>query len=404
VTEHQADIDVRLLRSKHPNFAPSDADWIHDLDRIVDLWRTYVTSISAHDMAASPGTVAYLYRLCDHLKPARILDLGSGLSSALFRKWAGEREAVCEIVSVDDSEEWIGRTRDFLRFTGLPETGVHLWPIDIEPESFDLVFHDFAGGPERNRVAEIAAKAVKPGGCVVFDDAHFEEHLLAFERVSAENGITLYSLAKWTFDAIGRYSLLGFKDKEPTAVHPSITLAESYAQLCQTPSDINEHLPRLAWMAENLDVKHIIELGARTGVSTTAWLYGLQGKSGRLTTVDMSPAPDIGAHANWRHVQGDDTDPAVMGQVGGMCDILFIDTSHAYEHTLWELRNWGQKVRSGGLIVCHDTELQRPFDPPCPPTDPDFPVRSAIEVFCAETGNRWTNIPGCWGLGIIEVR
>jgi predicted O-methyltransferase YrrM len=90
-------------------------------------------------------------------------------------------------------------------------------------------------------------------------------------------------LAKWTFDAIGRYSLLGFKDKEPTAVHPSITLAESYAQLCQTPSDINEHLPRLAWMAENLDVKHIIELGARTGVSTTAWLYGLQGKPGRLT-------------------------------------------------------------------------------------------------------------------------
>jgi predicted O-methyltransferase YrrM len=120
VTDNQADIDVQLLRAKHPAFAPTDTEWRHDLDRIVDLWRTYVTSISAHDMAASPGTVAYLYRLCDHLQPARILDLGSGLSSAIFRKWVNDRDRDCEIVSVDDNEEWIGRTRDFLRFVGLP--------------------------------------------------------------------------------------------------------------------------------------------------------------------------------------------------------------------------------------------------------------------------------------------
>jgi hypothetical protein len=111
----------------------------------------------------------------------------------------------------------------------------------------------------------------------------------------------------------------------------------------------------------------------------------------------MSPAPDIGVHANWRHVQGDDTDPAVMGQVGGMCDILFIDTSHAYEHTLWELRNWGQKVRFRWADCLPRHRTPTAVDPPCPPTDPDFPVRSAIEVFCAETGNRWTNYPRLLG-------
>jgi cephalosporin hydroxylase len=83
--------------------------------------------------------------------------------------------------------------------------------------------------------------------------------------------------------------------------------------------------------------------------------------------------------------------------------VLFIDTSHAYEHTLWELENWSSKVRPGGVIVCHDTELERPWDPPCPETDPDFPVASAIDKFCADHGLRWLNIPGCWGLGIIKL-
>jgi hypothetical protein len=85
------------------------------------------------------------------------------------------------------------------------------------------------------------------------------------------------------------------------------------------------------------------------------------------------------------------------------CDILFIDTTHHYEHTRWELDNWSKKVRAGGVIVCHDTELQRPWDPPCPETDPDFPVASAIDEFCAANGFQWFNVPGCWGLGIIKV-
>jgi len=184
--------------------------------------------------------------------------------------------------------------------------------------------------------------------------------------------------------------------------HAVGTLDEQHARNCSIPSDINEHLPRMVALVEAHTPDHIVELGARSGLSTTAWLYGLQGTNGRLTSVDISPAPQIGTHANWEHIQGDDTDPAVMAQVDE-CDILFIDTSHAYEHTLWELRNWSAKVRSGGAIVCHDTNLERPWDPPCPETDPDFPVASAIVRFCAETGSRWRNIPGCWGLGIIEV-
>ena len=76
-------------------------------------------------------------------------------------------------------------------------------------------------------------------------------------------------------------------------------------------------------------------------------------------------------------------------------------TSHWYENTRRELRLYANKVRPGGLIVCHDTELPSPEG--ARPSDPVYPVKTAIREFIAETGFRWINIPECWGLGIIEV-
>ena len=180
------------------------------------------------------------------------------------------------------------------------------------------------------------------------------------------------------------------------------TLEQRYRRVCSMPSDIGEHLPHLRALVEKFNAQHVVELGARSGQSTVAWLAGLQSTGGRLTSVDLDEAPDIGVHANWEHIQGDDTDETVLNKVDG-CDIVFIDTSHHYAHTLWELQTWSCKVRPGGFIVCHDTELQRPWDPPCPETDPDFPVAQAVDEFCAAEGFRWFNIPGSWGLGIIEV-
>jgi len=184
---------------------------------------------------------------------------------------------------------------------------------------------------------------------------------------------------------------------------PNPTLEQRFRRMCSMPTDINEHLPRLRSLVEKSNAQHVVELGARSGQSTVAWLSGLQATQGRLTSVDLDAAPNIGEHSNWTHIQGDDTDPDVLAQVDE-CDILMVDTSHHHGHTLWELRNWGEKVRHGGFIVCHDTELERPWDPPCPETDPDFPVAAAIDEYCAERGYKWINVPGCWGLGIIKVR
>jgi hypothetical protein len=106
-------------------------------------------------------------------------------------------------------------------------------------------------------------------------------------------------------------------------------LAALFEKHCAAPSDIQSHLPRFAAMVELLGATHVIELGTRTGVSTIAWLYALEGR-GTLDSVDIDPKPDIGEWPHWTFHQGDDME--MVGQLEP-ADIVFIDTSHLYEHT-----------------------------------------------------------------------
>jgi predicted O-methyltransferase YrrM len=181
---------------------------------------------------------------------------------------------------------------------------------------------------------------------------------------------------------------------------PASPLEAEYERLCRTPSDIYLHLPTFVRLVGERNAQHVLELGTRTGVSTVAWLFGLSRTGGRLTSVDIDARPAIGEHDAWTFVQGDDMDPAVFASLEP-ADILFLDTSHHYEHTLRELNLYRHLVRPGGVIVCHDTELMRPEG--SPRHDPPFPVRRAIEEFCEAEGLSWTNDPRCWGLAQIEV-
>lgn len=180
---------------------------------------------------------------------------------------------------------------------------------------------------------------------------------------------------------------------------PGGGLAREYERLCRTPSDIVEHLPRFVELVVERDAQHVIELGTRSGVSTIAWLYGLSKTGGRLTSVDLDPKPAIGDFPHWAFIQNDDCHPDVLREVAD-ADIVFIDTSHLYEQTLLELRVYQHLLRRPGLIVLHDTMLERPEGAPARPR---FPVRTAIEEFCADEGYEWSNDERCWGLGVIEV-
>lgn len=178
-----------------------------------------------------------------------------------------------------------------------------------------------------------------------------------------------------------------------------MSLADDYHRLCAEPSDINEHLPTLVDLVEMTHAQHVIELGTRDGVSTVAFLYALEQTGGRLTSVDIDQAPDLPEHPQWQFIQGDDCDPAVFGQLEP-ADIVFIDTSHFYEHTKQELNLYRWLVKPGGVIVCHDTELPRPLGAPAKPA---YPVKTAIHEFCADNDFKFENRHNNNGLGIIRL-
>lgn len=178
-----------------------------------------------------------------------------------------------------------------------------------------------------------------------------------------------------------------------------VSVADAYEKARTTPSDFWEHVSFVADLVVEHDAKTVIELGTRTGVSTAGWLYGLARTGGHLWSVDLDPEPDLGISEGWTFLQGDDLDPKVFGRLP-VADIVFIDTSHDYNQTLAELNVYRWKVKPGGLIVLHDTELARPLGTAVLPR---YPVKTAIEVFCHEEGFAWSNRPMNFGLGVIEI-
>lgn len=175
-------------------------------------------------------------------------------------------------------------------------------------------------------------------------------------------------------------------------------MADTYHEMLSIWSDIQGHLETFVSTAVEMDAKKIIELGTRGGVSTSAWLYALEQTGGHLWAVDIAPAPEFES-PHWTFIQGDDCSPAVLNQLPYDVDIVFIDTSHHYDHTIRELELYLPRVRSGGYIMLHDTELDYPDGGP----SIQYPVKKAIGTFCMDHSLTWTNHEHSYGLGIIEV-
>jgi predicted O-methyltransferase YrrM len=105
-----------------------------------------------------------------------------------------------------------------------------------------------------------------------------------------------------------------------------------------------------------LAAKTIIELGTRGGVSTWAFLDGLP-HDGALWSVDIESCvvpPRVSGDPRWTFIRGDDTSPRVQRELPAHADLVLIDTSHEYRHTLVELDF--ALTRSPRRIVCHDAE------------------------------------------------
>lgn len=182
----------------------------------------------------------------------------------------------------------------------------------------------------------------------------------------------------------------------------SSPLQQEYAARQQVWSDIVDHLPTLHDTVLGYPNATVLELGVRSGTSTAAFLAAVEHVDGHLWSVDIVQ-PQVPAWwagtGRWTLTVGNDIDPDMAASQPAQVDVLFIDTSHHYDHTLAELRLYVPRVKPGGTVLMHDTELERPdgFS-----GDP-LPVARALDAYCAETGREWVNNTGCYGLGCIKV-
>lgn len=171
-------------------------------------------------------------------------------------------------------------------------------------------------------------------------------------------------------------------------------------------SDVQGHLEFLHAEVAKRPGCQVLELGTRTGVSTAALLAGAERSGGHVWSVDLIP-PRVPSWwqltGRWMLVVGDDLDPEVQAALPGQADVVFLDTSHEHEHTLAELRAYVPRVAPGGVLLAHDTDLAGHDARGFGLEGPDGPVRRALDAFCAEAGLAWSNRPGSFGLGVIEI-
>jgi cephalosporin hydroxylase len=114
--------------------------------------------------------------------------------------------------------------------------------------------------------------------------------------------------------------------------------------------------------------KLIVELGVRGGESTFVFERVAKLCNSKLISVDIEDCSNISSLKNWIFIRKDDIIFAKEfkkwckdRKMNPKIDILFIDTSHLFEHTLNEIKLWFPFLSRGSKVFFHDTNLNNTY-------------------------------------------
>jgi predicted O-methyltransferase YrrM len=204
----QALADRRRLRAARPDLAAM-VDHLADDAELHTQYRHYVTDVSDWEWAVSWPTARLLLTLCDGLRPRRVLDLGSGFSTYVIASWARRRGAELDLVSVDDSPDWLDKTRAFLAGHDLTATLVDAGELPSLPDAhFDLAFDDIGRSEVRARVIDTVVRVMAPEAVTVLDDMNVRGYRAEVKRKLDAAGWPLFSARAATLDPKGRFAML----------------------------------------------------------------------------------------------------------------------------------------------------------------------------------------------------
>jgi predicted O-methyltransferase YrrM len=174
-------------------------------------FREYTGGVSFEGMPFSLESACLLWSLCEVTSPKRILDMGSGFSSYVYRRYQASARMKPEVWSVDESEEWLEKTREYLVSHELSDDNLfYLGDFQaLEPGGFDLISLDLGPLEERPDIFEKLVALLNPEGLILLDDMHGAEYRIEIaRRLKAHDLVVGYSVRWLTLDKFLRYCLL----------------------------------------------------------------------------------------------------------------------------------------------------------------------------------------------------
>ena len=125
-------------------------------------------------------------------------------------------------------------------------------------------------------------------------------------------------------------------------------------------TDISSHLDTIYIKSLLMNPKNIVELGVRGGESSKMFNYVNKEIGSHIVGIDLDKC-EYSFMTNGTFYQADDVAFAQIynEKYGNNIDILFIDTSHLYEHTCAEIKHWFPLLSNKALVIFHDTNLRQ---------------------------------------------
>lgn len=171
--------------------------------------------------------------------------------------------------------------------------------------------------------------------------------------------------------------------------------------------DMHDYSPLLREIGSRS--RRVIEIGVRDGVSTSAFLLGMQdaGAGGELWSIDVNPGCGgvIEGCPNWHFVHGNTQDPAsILPRLPDQVDVLMIDGNHNAIPVRNDLENYAPLVRPGGLILMHDITIEFPITE-CMISkgwQDCSGIRPAFDAYVRRERFAWKIIKGRFGMGLIQ--
>jgi predicted O-methyltransferase YrrM len=151
---------------------------------------------------------------------------------------------------------------------------------------------------------------------------------------------------------------------------------------------------------------NILEIGVRGGVSTAAFLLGLEKRGGHLYSVDVNAeCGKLFDHSQWTFILSDSADVRrIMAHIDRPPDVVLIDGDHKSPRVDEDLNNYIEVISPSGMMLVHD------IAPEPGTTDemiaqgwPGEDVRAAYHRLIVRSGFPHFELPGRFGLGVIYV-